>query len=132
MAGLAEVEDVLLTLKVLRDPFCRFITESFYPANNQKPCDLKIHIKKKDNPDLCASCMRCPEWERPGSQILRRSVFAGLRGAHQRRQRQAGLPHEAGRADPRPCAPAAQQGTLLLPSPQDRRAQTQVCAWLHR
>ena len=32
----------------------------------------------------------------------------------------------------RPCAPAAQQGPLVLPPPQEGRAQAQVGARLHR
>ena len=38
----------------------------------------------------------------------------GLRGEDHRRQRQAGLPHEAGRADQRSREAAPQQGTHLL------------------
>lgn len=67
MAGLAKVEHVLLSLKVLGDLFCRFrtmwfITECFYPANNQKPCDLKVHINMKGNPDFLFASLYEMSW----------------------------------------------------------------------
>lgn len=100
------------------------------------PCLIETAELSQSHPDSMewsSNLEGLPLEQRPPSVSLNIvSLLTGLCGTHQRRQRQAGLPYEAGRFDPRPCAPAAQQGPLLLPSPQDRRTQTQVCARLHR
>lgn len=51
---------------------------------------------------------------------------------HLGRQRQAGLPHEAGRALRQPRAPIDAQGRVLLPPASPRRAQEEVRARMHR
>ena len=45
---------------------------------------------------------------------------------------EAGFPPQAGSPRPPPCQAPPQQGTLLLPSPQDRRAQEEVRPRMHR
>lgn len=45
---------------------------------------------------------------------------------------EAGFPPQAGSSRPPPCQAPPQQGTLVLPPPQDRRAQEEVGPWMHR
>merc|ERR1719384_2541797 len=51
----------------------------------------------------------------------------GICSPHHRRQRQAGLPHEAGYPDQRQGEAAVEEGNHLLPSPQGWRAKEEVC-----
>ena len=106
------------------DSFIQSSLKSSLPAPSPHP---RFALAPLVQPNLLRQAHLCRRPRRPPRRRIQR-----LRPPHPRRQRQARFPHEARRPLGPTCQAAPRKGCLVLPSPPQRRTETQERSGVHR